>query len=77
MKNTRTTSLTPISSVSIVDFEQINVSWDHHNLRHHSQFTIPDVNSVSHGSESISSVCPNVWEILQDKFKNNKSLNRL
>ena len=26
-KNTRTTSLTPFSSVSIADFEQINGSW--------------------------------------------------
>ena len=27
-KNTRKTSLTPFSSVSIVGFEQVNVSWD-------------------------------------------------
>ena len=27
-KNTRVTSLTRFSSVSIVDFKQINISWD-------------------------------------------------
>ena len=27
-KNTRMTSMTRFSSVSIVDFEQVNVSWD-------------------------------------------------
>ena len=26
-KNTTTTSFTPFSSVSIVDFEQVNVTW--------------------------------------------------
>ena len=72
-KNTRTTSLTPFSSVSIADFEQVNVSWDHYNLRHHSQFTISAVGTVFHGSESISFVGPNVWK-KPDKFKNINSL---
>ena len=27
-KNTRTRSLTPFSSVSIVDFEQVDVNWE-------------------------------------------------
>ena len=27
-KNTRMTPMTPFSNVSIVDFEQVNVSWD-------------------------------------------------
>ena len=27
-KNTRMTSMTPFSGVSIVEFEQVNVSWD-------------------------------------------------
>ena len=26
-KNTRTTNFTPFSSISIADFEQVNVSW--------------------------------------------------
>ena len=28
-KSTRTMSLTPFSSVSIVDFEQVNIGWVH------------------------------------------------
>lgn len=33
----------------------------HHDLRHISQFTIPCVNSVYHGTESLSFLGPKIW----------------
>ena len=45
-KNTRKTSLTPFSSVSIVDFEQVNVSWD---VSEKSQF-LPNNFEISRSS---------------------------
>ena len=45
-----------------------------YNLRHNSQFTIPDVNSVYHGTESVSFLGPKIWNILPDRSKKIDSL---
>ena len=38
-------------------------------LRHQHQFKTPSVNTVYHGTKSVSFLGPNVWEILPDSFK--------
>ena len=49
-------------------FEQRNEQ--HYDLRKNSQFTIPPIRTVYHGSESISFVGPKIWNILPDRLKN-------
>ena len=40
------------------------VSQTHYNLRNPHQFAIPSVNSVYHGSESISDLGPRIWILI-------------
>ena len=40
-----------------------------YNLRNNSEFTIPSLNSVYYGIESVSFLGPKVWNILSDKSK--------
>ena len=42
--------------------------------RKNSQFTIPTVRAVYHGSESISFLGPKIWNILPDRLKNANSI---
>ena len=53
-----------------------NDTEDHDNLRHRTEFRIPLVNSVYHGSESISCLGPKIWDIVPLEFKQIGSLNR-
>ena len=46
----------------------------HHNPRNNAEFTISAIKLVYDGSESISFLGPNVWNILPDRLKNAKSL---
>ena len=48
-------------------FEQRN---EHYNLRKNSQFTIPPIRTMYHGSESISFLGPKIWNVLPDRLKN-------
>ena len=41
-----------------------------YNLRHVSEFSRPMINSVYHGTESISFLGPKIWDILPEKLKN-------
>ena len=41
-----------------------------YNLRLNSQFSRPLVRSVFHGTQSISYLCPVIWDILPDSYKN-------
>ena len=45
----------------------------HYDLRKNSQFTIPPVRTVHHGSEGISFLWPKIWSILPDRLKNANS----
>ena len=49
-------------------FEQRNEQ--HYDLRKNSQFTIPPIRTVYHGSESISFLGLKIWYILPDRLKN-------
>ena len=49
----------------------------HCDLRNNSQFTIPPINTVYHGSESISFLGPKIWNILPDKLKDTNSIEAL
>ena len=40
-----------------------------YNLRHNSKFTKPAVNSVYHGTESVSFLGPKNWDFLPDRLK--------
>ena len=53
-------------------FEQRNEQ--HYNLRNWAQFSLPAIKTVYHGSESISFLCPKIWNMLPDKLKNASSL---
>ena len=53
-------------------FEQRNEQ--HYDLRKNSQFTIPPIRTVYHGSESISFLGPKIWNILPDRLKNVNSI---
>ena len=53
-------------------FEQKNKH--HYNLRHDLEFTIPAVNSMYHGTESISFLGPKIWNILPNTLKKINSL---
>ena len=46
-----------------------------YNLRNHLDFITPKVNSVFHGTESISYRAPKIWDIVPEEFKQKKSLN--
>ena len=60
------------SPIIIELFEKKN---DHqYNLRYDSQFAIPSVNSVYHGSKSFSFLGPKIWDILPDRLKKIGSL---
>ena len=56
-------------------FEQRNEQ--HYDLRKNSQFTIPPIKTVYHGSESISFLGPKIWNILPDRLKNANSIESL
>ena len=53
-------------------FEQRNEQ--HYDLRKNSQFTIPPIRTVHHGSESIPFLGPKIWNILPDRLKNVNSI---
>ena len=38
----------------------------HYNLRNPLQITIPYINSVYHGSESLSNLGPRIWNLVPD-----------
>ena len=48
---------------------------NHYNLRNGPNFLTPQINSVFHGTESISYLGPKIWDIVPEEFKNKKSLN--
>ena len=45
-----------------------------YNLRHVSEFSRPMINSVHHGTESISFLGTKIWDILPEKLKNIETL---
>ena len=45
-----------------------------YNLRHFEKFKRPTVNTVYHGTESISVLGPKIWEILPEDLKASPSL---
>ena len=45
-----------------------------YNLRHVSEFSRPLINSVYHGTESISFLGPKIWDMLPEKLKNIETL---
>ena len=47
----------------------------HYNLRNRSDFITPQVNSVYHGTESITYLGPKIWDMVPDSIKEKKSLN--
>ena len=53
-------------------FEQRNKQY--YDLRNNSQFAIPPIRTVYHGSESISFLGPKIWNILPDRLKNAYSI---
>ena len=55
-----------------------NETENHYNLNHRTEFRIPFFNSVYYvyyGSESISCLGPNIWDIVHSEFKQIESLN--
>ena len=52
-----------------------NETENHYNLRHRTEFRIPFVNSIYHGSESISFLGPKIWDLFPSEFKQIESLN--
>ena len=48
---------------------------NHYNLRNHSDFRVPFARTVYHGTESISSLGPKIWDIVPAELKQNQSLN--
>ena len=46
-----------------------------YNLRSNSNFAVPNVKSVFHGSESISYLGPKIWDIVPFELKELTSLN--
>ena len=62
--------LSPLIVIEL--FEQRNEQ--HCDLRKNSQFTIPPIRTVYHGSESISFLGPKIWNILPDRLKNVNSI---
>ena len=41
----------------------------HFNLSNPHHFAVPSINSVYHGSESISSLGPSIWNLVPDRLK--------
>ena len=41
----------------------------HFNLSNPHHFVVPSINSVYHGSESISSLGPSIWNLVPDRLK--------
>ena len=58
--------LSPLSVREL--FEQSNEK--HYDLRKNSQFTVPPLRTVYHGSESITFLGPKIWIIVPDNLKN-------
>ena len=52
--------------------EQTN---DQYNLRNRNDFVIPRVNTVYHGTESITSLGPKIWAVVPEEIKQKNSLN--
>ena len=46
-----------------------------YNLRKNSNFYVRKVHSVYHGTESLSSLSPKIWELVPEDIKQQKSLN--
>ena len=47
----------------------------HYNIRRCSDFRIPSIRTVCHGSKSISFLGPKIWNILPNEIKQQTSLN--
>ena len=62
--------LSPLIATEL--FEQRNEQ--NCNLRKKSQFTIPPIIKLYHGSESISFLGPKIWSILPDRLRNANSI---
>ena len=45
-----------------------HVRQNNYNLRHDSQFAIPNVKFVYHGTESLSNLRPRIWNLVPDKL---------
>ena len=45
------------------------------NLKHRSYFSIPNVKSVYHGSESLSNLGPRIWNLVPDNLKQLDDIN--
>ena len=48
-----------------------------YNLRNPHHFAIPSINSVYHGSESISNLEPRIWNLVPDRLKELSSISSL
>ena len=46
----------------------------HYNLRNCHHFTFPSINSVYHGSDSISNLGPRIWNLVPDRLKELNSI---
>ena len=42
---------------------------NNYSLRHDSHFTIPNVKSVYHGTDSLSNLGPGIWNLVPEKLK--------
>ena len=47
----------------------------HHNLRSNNLFKSRSVNSVCHGTESVSHLGPKIWDIAPNEIKKSESFN--
>ena len=45
-----------------------------YNLRHASEFSVPNVKSTFHGTESLSYLGPKIWDLLPKELKEPSSL---
>ena len=48
----------------------------HYNLRYASEFIIPPINRVYHGSESVSYLGPKIWELISPAIRNIDTFSR-
>ena len=46
-----------------------HVPQNNYNLRHNSYFAMPNIKSVYHGTESLSSFGPRIWNLVPEKLK--------
>ena len=51
------------------------VRQNNYNLKHRSYFSVPNVKSVYHGSESLSNLGPRIWNLVPDTFKQLDDIN--